>query len=350
MSLLPSDRNLLKAVRFERPDTIPVTFHINDSCWNHYPPEALEELMAGHKLLFPDFVPSKTRFEPEFAVNARAAEPYTDPWGCVWETSEDGITGIVTTHPLADWEALSGFSPPDPAKGDGLGGYLDSAINGALSGERLKRGGLRHGHTFLQLCDLRGYENLIFDMVDGEPRLWQLISMVESFNAALVEQEIAAGVRWMEYPEDLGMQTGPMLTPEQFRTFIKPSFERIMAPAREAGCVVHMHSDGHLHALIDDLLRCGVDLLNLQDRINGIDWIAKNVKGRVCIDLDIDRQDVTVRRNPAEIDALIRREVSELGSREGGLTLIYGLYPGLPLENVEAVMDAMERYAGFYCP
>jgi hypothetical protein len=28
--------------------------------------------------------------------------------------------------------------------------------------------------------------------------------------------------------------------------------------------------------------------------------------------------------------------------------MIYGLYPGVPLENVSAVADAMERYANFY--
>jgi len=28
--------------------------------------------------------------------------------------------------------------------------------------------------------------------------------------------------------------------------------------------------------------------------------------------------------------------------------LIYGLYPGVPLENVKALMDAMTRYADFY--
>jgi len=28
--------------------------------------------------------------------------------------------------------------------------------------------------------------------------------------------------------------------------------------------------------------------------------------------------------------------------------MIYGLYPGIPLENIKAVMDAMERYAAFY--
>ena len=48
------------------------------------------------------------------------------------------------------------------------------------------------------------------------------------------------------------------------------------------------------------------------------------------------------------VDALIRREVSAIGTPDGGLAMIFGLYPGTPLENVEALMDAMERYAGYF--
>ncbi|MHC4546291.1 MAG: hypothetical protein ACYSYL_17560, partial [Planctomycetota bacterium] len=73
-----------------------------------------------------------------------------------------------------------------------------------------------------------------------------------------------------------------------------------------------------------------------------------NLKGRVCIDIDIDRQQITPFGSPGQIEKLIRQEVEKLGSREGGLMMIYGLYPGIPLENVKAIMDAMERYAGYY--
>jgi uroporphyrinogen decarboxylase len=109
-----------------------------------------------------------------------------------------------------------------------------------------------------------------------------------------------------------------------------------------------MHSDGDIRDLVDDLVVSGVDVLNLQDLVNGIDWIAAHLKGRVCIDLDIDRQSVTRFGNPAQIDALIREEIEKLGSPQGGLMMIYGLYPGVPLENVTALMDALERYATFY--
>ena len=81
---------------------------------------------------------------------------------------------------------------------------------------------------------------------------------------------------------------------------------------------------------------------------NGIDWIVEHLRGRICIDLDIDRQEITRFGSPAQIDALIREEVAKIGSKEGGLMMIYGLYPGVPLNNVKALMDAMEKYATYY--
>jgi len=121
-----------------------------------------------------------------------------------------------------------------------------------------------------------------------------------------------------------------------------------MRPAVDAGCIIHMHSDGHIHQLVDGLIDGGVAALNLQDLVNGIDWIEQNLKGRVCIDLDIDRQEITPNGTPAQVDALIRQEVEKLASKEGGLMMIYGLYPGVPLKNVRALMDAMEKYAFYY--
>jgi uroporphyrinogen decarboxylase len=152
----------------------------------------------------------------------------------------------------------------------------------------------------------------------------------------------------MGYAEDLGMQVGPMLSPEHLRKYIKPSYQRLMAPAREAGCIVHMHSDGDIRTLVDDLIDGGVEVVNLQDLVNGIDWIAEHLKGKVCIDLDVDRQDVVFKGSPRDIDDLVRKEVETLGSKEGGLMMVHGWYPGVPIENARALMDAMEKYSTYY--
>ncbi len=47
---------------------------------------------------------------------------------------------------------------------------------------------------------------------------------------------------------------------------------------------------------------------------------------------------------PAEVDAHIRNCIGTLGSADGGLSLVYGAYPGTPVENIEAVVRAMEAY------
>ena len=208
--------------------------------------------------------------------------------------------------------------------------------------------GLRHGHTFLQLSDIRGYENLIFDMADEGVRLTKLIAGIEEFNMAIVNRYIALGADQITYAEDLGMQSGPMLSPAHFRKYIKSVYKRLMEPALKSGRIVHMHSDGDIRLLVDDIVDDGVKVINLQDLVNGIDWIRDKFKGRLAVELDIDRRRVTALGTPDEIDRLILREVSEIGVKEGGLMMLYGLYPGVPIKNVKALMDAMEKYAGYF--
>jgi len=371
-------QNVLKAIRFERPEYIPAVFSINPACWHHYHPDDLLELMAEHRILSSCVVRRasavrrpvecdklnairNTQYEvrntsgeliTQIAPWERAGVPYTDAWGCVWETTDDGITGTVTGHPLADWDAFEHFTAPNPAKTNGMGEIDWPAIKDGILKARLEGkycvDSLEHGHAFQRLSYLRGFENLLFDMADRDDRLWRLIEMVETFSIGIVERYLELGAEMICYPEDLGMQVGPMISPEHFRTYIKPIYEHLMSPAHKAARLVHMHSDGDIRDLANELIGSGVDALNLQDLVNGIDWIAANLKGRICIDIDIDRQKITRFGSPEQIDNLIHQEVQKLGSPEGGLMMIYGLYPGVPLENVKAIMDAMERYAGFY--
>ena len=345
--------NLLRVVRFEKPDYIPMTFHVNASCWHHYPQAVLQDLMAAHPFLFPNFQSQPKPMAPAAPPFARAGQPFVDPWGCVWETTDDGIIGIVTKHPLGSWDDLASYTPPDPDKTTHWGPIDWQAcpdnIGPAIAQTCLRNGEIGHNYLWLKLTDIRGYENTLFDMTDGEPRLFQLLEMLEHFNAGLVRNYIRyAKAEWMGFAEDLGMQVGPMLSPEQFRTYIKPGYQRLMKIARDAGCIVHAHADGDLRSLMDDLLDCGIDVINLQDLVNGIAWIKEHLAGKTCIDLDIDRQQITVHGTPAQIEALIREEVEQLGSRQGGLMMIYGLYPGVPLANIKALMDAMEKYATWY--
>lgn len=343
---------MLHAIKFDTPEYIPMAFSISMSCWNHYEHNVLFDLIESHKMLFPDFVRPSESYSPCFPPNALANSPYTDPWQCVWETSEDGIVGAVHTHPLESWEAFDNYHTPDPSITDGIYPIDWEEITNRIivdkKSGKFTHGGLPHGHTFLRLQDICGYENVLFDMYDEKPELMKLISMIEEFNCRYISRWIGLEPDMISYPEDLGMQIGPMISPEHFRKYIKPSYHRLMTPARDKNIIIHMHSDGDIRSLASDLIDCGIEVINIQDIVNGIDWIAENFAGKICVDLDIDRQKITYSGTAKQIDILIREEVEKIGSRRGGLMMIYGLYPGVPLENVVALMDAMERYSLYY--
>ncbi len=338
--------NYLKAVRFENPDWIPVSFCINGAVYNAYPHDLIFDCLESHPFLFPGFVRPNDSFAPTFQGDCKKDVPFTDEFGCVWLTKIDGIRGAVIKHPLYDWDNYSTYQFPSLPSTDWDKFKKD--------GEELKKGGhifgvgLPHGHTFLRLSDIRGYQNLLYDMADEEPLLSDLINKIEDYNYWFISNWIKCDVDMIGYAEDLGMQKGPLISPSLFKKYIKPSYTRLMKPARDKGIIIHMHSDGDIRTLADDLIYGGVDVINLQDLVNGIDWIASNFAGRICVDLDIDRQSVITYGTAKQINQLIHEEVTKIGSKKGGLTMVYGWYPGVPIENIIALMDALEKYAFYY--
>jgi len=345
--------NLLRAYRFQRPRWIPIISGYPPLLWSEYDPKELQEIILTHKILFPNYekgsiYPDNVYIPPDMIKG----KPYTDGWGCVWETMFTGMEGTVTKHPLADWDNFGNFVPPDPEFNDGMRPIdwhqLKVNANKARKKDQLFVVGLPHGHTFLKLMDIRGYENLMFDMMDEHPNLMKLIKMVENFNLELIKRFINLQPDMIWIPEDLGMQASPMISPQLFRKYIKPSYTKIMKPIKDNNIVIHQHCDGYIMDLIDDMIEAGPDVINLQDLVNGIDNIQKNIKGRIAIDLDIDRQSITVNGNPGDIEELIHQAISKLGSKEGGLSLSYQPWPPTPIENIKATFDAMEKYCTYY--
>ena len=354
MSGLTHRENMLRTIFFQNPAWIPAVYAINGSYFFTNDVDEVLDFQERHPLLFPNFErPADSKawletFRENMHPVARANKPFVDDFGCTWETVYDGMTGTVTGHPLADLDTLASYRFPDPEVCMGLG-PIDwererVRIAAAKAAGSFVGGGLRHGHTYLQLTDLCGYENFLFAMADEDERLESLIRGVNDFNCAIIQKYIDMGVDMISIPEDLGMQHGPMITPEDFRRWLKPSYQRMMKLARDAGCIVHMHSDGDIRSLVDDIIDGGCQVINLQDLVNGIDWIADHFRGKTCVDLDVDRQNVTVFGSPGDVDDLIREEVEKIGTPEGGLMLVYGLYPGTPMRNAEAVACAMEKY------
>ncbi len=331
---------------------MPTWVAISGASWNQLRDD-LEDVCERHPTIFPGFKPGERDFAAlPYADAYRANESFTDAWGCVWDSAIDGIEGIVSEFPLEDWDALDSYQVPDPlATGDRGPVDWEARLKGvadAKAAGNLTRGGTPHGYIFMRLYYLRGFDNLMLDMATDEPRLQTLIDMLVAHNKIIIDQWLGAGVDVVEFAEDLGTQTASCIGPKHFAKWMTPAYSQLMQPAKDSNALVGLHSDGYIMDIMDELLVAGVDIINPQDLCNGIDNLAREVKGRACIRLDIDRQKIVPFGTRAEIRDLIEEEVRKLGSPQGGLEMVAGIYPPTPAENVDALCDALEEFRTYW--
>lgn len=320
MQMSPEE-NYFRAIEFRKPAWIPVNVGLLPATWIRYR-EALEEIVIRHPLIFGEYKMGSKKFD-EVSGTYKVGE-HVDEWGCVWKNIRNGLDAIVVGHPIETWDALENYHPPEP--------ITDS---------------LPHGFMFLRLTYLRGYENLMVDFAEEPPQLYKLIEMVLSYNLAVIERMLSRKPKIVHFGDDLGMQDRLPFSPNHFRKYLKPCYERMFKRCRDAGAHVYLHTDGHIVEIIQDLIECGVSVLNPQVRANGLDKLAREAKGKVCIDLDLDRQMFPF-CSPKEIEEHVEEAVMKLGSQEGGLMLRAEVGPDVPLENIEAICSALERYMFFY--
>ena len=339
--------NFLRAVEFRYPDWIPCSVDIAPPVWRKYR-ERLEEVVLKYKSIFPWFKKGSVNYD--WVGHRVKGTIFVDDWGCVWAFGEDGLQGQVVKHPLSDWSKLKELKVPDPDKGVCVEGGPTipwEEIEESVEKTRREGGlvviGLSHGFFFQRLYYLRGFTNLMKDFITKPPQLYELIKIVEDYYMELVKRAVKLKPDIITFGDDLGCQDRMPISPKTFREFIYPTYRKLFTYIRSHGIHVRLHSDGHVVEVLDQLVETGLSIINIQDRVNGINNIKRICKGRVCVDLDIDRQYLLPRGTPSEIREHIRNAIIELGSRRGGLMFTAGVYQDVPLENIDALCRALEE-------
>ena len=343
--------NYLRSAEMTGSEWIPCSISVSPPLWHKYR-ERLRGLVLRHPTLFDEYQKGNRDYD-DFGVR-RKGDTITDEWGCVWSFLADGLQGQVIKHPLEDLKLLASFKPQDPIQlnnvpGEGYPPYPNSFematdyLKKAKKEGKLTVGSCPHGFMFQRLYYLRGFTNLMKDFVLQPLELNKLIGIVLDYNMKLIRRWLEVGVDLLSCGDDLGMQDRLVINPRMFRKFLVPAYSIMFGAAREHGVHVFLHSDGHILEIAEDLVKAGVSILNPQDLVNGVENIKNKLKGRVCIDIDIDRQKVVPFGKPTAIKKHVHNVVSALNSPEGGLMVTAGIYPPTPLENIEALCEALEE-------
>jgi uroporphyrinogen decarboxylase len=340
----PRTTNFLKTIYFDYPDWTPCRVGLLPATWMKYRDD-LASLVKSHPRIFPSEETRSHDFDT-IANPLYEAGRHTDCWGTVWNNIEAGLDSFPETSPLADWAAWGSYAPPDPMR-DAAFGHRDwTVVSRELQAQR-SRGdiatgsGLMHGFMYMRLFYLRGFANFMMDLATDDPRLWQIISMVEGYNAAVICKYIDLGAEYMSFGDDLGLQESLPISPDMWRKFIKPSYNRMLCPCRETSIPVYLHTDGHILEIIPDLIEVGVTVLNPQFRANGLEGLKTVARGRVAIDQDLDRQMFPF-GSVTQLEDHICEVHEALHLPEGGLMLIAECGPDVPLESIDTICTVLE--------
>jgi hypothetical protein len=340
--------NYLRAATFGYPEYIPYTINLSASTWVALGDE-LEKIVLRHPRTWPGYKPRNINWK-EIPVRPHEdpSQDFVDSWGCVWRTIVRGMTGSVIKPALPDLADLATYQAPDLQSYNG-GLYPNDWIEAKNRATRLHNegkvaiGGLAHGFHMLRLEYLRGFENLMCDLMDATPEFLKLVNLVHERNKQAVKNWLTTGVDVIRLPEDLGGQTSSFLGPSLFSQWVTPFHKELHDLAHSQSVLTLFHCDGYIMDVADQIIAIGPDIFNPQDVCNGVDAIAEAFKGRMCIYLDFDRQNTMCFGSPQDVRELLEYEVRTLGQPAGGLMLNAGTWGEVPPDNIEALVSTMEN-------
>ena len=267
-----------------------------------------------------------------------------DEWGNGWDTSQDLM---YCSGPLGDWADFENYKLPDP-NAPGYLDYTESLIREGYSDKYIVT-----SYHFCSLFEraymLRGFENVMMDMVMEEDLLTSLLDKITDFQVALAKRYIKAGVNCGRTVDDYGSQSSMLMSPQLWRKFIKPRLSKIHDVYHNAKLPVIHHCCGNIAMILDDFVEIGLNVLNpVQPAALDVKMLRDNYGDKLTFFGGICNQTVLPVGTPEEVDAHVKEQTSILGAH--GRYVISpsnGVGKDVPIKNVEAYFAAAQKYRHF---
>lgn len=209
--------------------------------------------------------------------------------------------------------------------------------------------------VFELACWMVGFDDLLTRVAGEQDFVRRLFDILLALQKAFIRpyyQALGDYIHLTTSGDDFGMQTGPLISPRAFRELIKPTFtERIAFTRQLTGGYFWHHTCGSVHALIPDLIECGVDILNpIQARAFHMEpeRLKADYGNRVVFHGGFDTQNVLPFGTRAEIEAEVARVVDALKPNGGYIfSAGHNIQSDVPAENVLAMFQAAKNRGAY---
>ena len=233
--------------------------------------------------------------------------------------------------------------------------------------EQLKTGALRlrkkssraivgaFGGNLLEAGQFLFRNDNFFMLLGAEPEKAHkfLDGLVEMYLAKLEKFLEAVGdcIDIIGFGDDLGMQSGPQISPRMYREFFKPRHQIMWRRAKQlANVKVMLHCCGGVRELLPDLIDAGLEIINpVQISCAGMN--AGELKAEFGRDMvfwggGCDTQTILPQGSPEEIRRHVSKQIAEL-SPNGGFVFqqVHNTLANVPPANIVAMYEAVQGFA-----
>jgi len=280
----------------------------------------------------------------------RAGLTYVDDWGIGWRSVAYDTpfgTGHYTEmvdHPLADESRFASYRPPDPERPE-LYAEAERAIRDFGADYWIV--GVTVTTVFETAWALRGFERTLTDFIENPDLAERLLDIPYRFHLAAAKKLAAMGVDMIWIGDDVGGQSGMLVSPGTWRRFLRPRLAAFIEAVRAVNprLRVAYHSDGHILPIIADLIDIGVDVLNpVQPGCMDPADIKRRYGDRLSFWGTIDEQHTLPFADPGSVAREVRERIATVG-RGGGLIVgpTHHVQLDTPMENFLAMVRAVRE-------
>ena len=281
-----------------------------------------------------------------------------DEFGVVWSMPDDQQLYMdISHHPLARATIadLAGYPFPkgdDPTRFTGL---RDEAQR--LRDETPYAISTGIGGVVYEICwYMRGLERWFMDTIENPAFCEALLDKTLAFwmgYYTLFLSEVGDLVDVVMIGDDIAGQSGPLFSPDFYRSVVKPRQKRLVQHIRSlTDTKIWYHTCGAAVPLIPDLIDNGIDILN-PVQISAANMDPARLKEAFGRQLTfwgggVDTQHVLSFAAPDEVRRDVRKNVEVL--KPGGgyvFNSVHNIQAGVPPENIVAMFDAAYDH-GFY--